>query len=825
MRATAIFCSSLLLGAMLCCPCSAQEHTRTFHFEEESLRNALDSLMQWYGVSVVYFDSHIAGMKTTCTCTSCSVADALGEILRGSGLLWSRMGNQFVLRPRPAETDRVSAALSGVVSDSVTGGGIAGATVLLQKPGADSVHEVLRWCPTNSFGFFSFPDVEGGEYLLTVRAVGYAPATSAFGITGGDARRMDVVLRQEEISLQEFTVEGHRTESVPAGGLVRGTYIRSIPSDQTQYMLDGARIYNPAHFGGVLSTFQPGILNDVESEVSGLSPFYGGRIGGLMDLSIREGSKERISGSAGVGTLGTHLFLEGPAGDRSTFLVSGRRAFIEPVIPFLGDNDLPGRSGSYEIIGKMNYRLSDNSRLFLSGYLGGDTYANGADGGGKHLDNVFTWSNQNLQCRWFGISSSSLFLFCSLGYSRYDLTLDHTITAPSAVQARTAYTSAYRIEDVSLRAHAEHFLDRAHSIRGGVELVGHIISGTISEFSLANAPLSLEGLTSWELAVYGQDQWRISDAVTVELGARATSFMAKDGSRSSVDPRFSLLAALTENTRLYSSLTAINQFIHPYRNTGVFYYYPTVFWYPSDDEIKPTTSLHVTAGIERTWGADAYVASAEAYYRTTRDYHGFMLVTEPSAVSDLRQALLYGSEQAFGGSVSVRKRFGVFTGSVQYTLGWLFDRFAEVNNGKSFAPAFDRRHEVELWMTYAPADDWSVSAICVLASEPPALAAATAAEAPVRNTFGVTAEGARMLDANGSKTPGFERLEFNVMKRIVVWGAACQLSLRMLNAYGLLDPFVWSVNPSENPRAMWAVQVKDLRLLPLYPSVGLHVRF
>ena len=509
-------CIALGIAVAFSSPSHAQdpERQRTFRFENVELRNALDSLMQWYDISIVYFDSHVGGSKVSSRCSSCTVVQALEQVLDGTGLMWIRMGNQFVLRPRPTSPDRMTAALNGVVSDSLTGGWIAGATVLLQKAEEGANREVVRWCPTNSFGFYALPDVEPGDYVLTVRAIGYAPSSHAFSIDGRDALRVDFFLRQEEIFMQEFTVEGHRTESTPAGGLVRGTYIRSVPSDQTQYLLDGARIYNPSHFGGVLATFQPDVLNDVESEMSGLSPFYGGRIGGLLDLSIREGTQERIAGIAGMGSLGTHLLIEGPLGDRSTFLVSGRRAYVDPAVPFLRADATPSRSGSYEILGKANYRLAGNSRLFLSGYLGGDTYANGVEGAGGRLDNAFEWSNRNLQCRWFGISSSSLFLYGSVGYSRHDLSLDHRLTAPWTNAPSGSYSSDYQIEDISLRAHAEHFLDRDHTIRGGVELNAHRITGDISEFSLSNAPISFDGFRFWELALYLQDQWRITEGLT-----------------------------------------------------------------------------------------------------------------------------------------------------------------------------------------------------------------------------------------------------------------------------------------------------------------------
>jgi hypothetical protein len=278
-------------------------------------------------------------------------------------------------------------------------------------------------------------------------------------------------------------------------------------------------------------------------------------------------------------------------------------------------------------------------------------------------------------------------------------------------------------------------------------------------------------------------------------------------------------------TRLYASITSVTQFIHAYRTSGVFYYYPTVFWYPSDDRVKPAVALQVTAGLEREWGDGAYAANVESYYRITRDHHGFNLAAASSSGQDLMGSVLYGSERAFGASVSLRKRSGSFTGAARYTIGWLYDTFAELNAGEAFAPLFDRRHELELWATYSPAEDWSLSVIGVLTSTPPETSPGMANAPSSTYDRGSVQAALGYLDINGSKTPGFQRLEFSIMKKFVFWDAPCQVTLRLMNAYGLLDPFAWQLFPSSNSRRQWSISQKDLGVFPLYPAISMSVRF
>ena len=85
MRIAATLCISLILFAALPSSGMAQEiqRQRAFRFENESLRVAIDSLMRWYGCSIVYFDSNVSGISVTSRCTSCSVVDALEQLLNG----------------------------------------------------------------------------------------------------------------------------------------------------------------------------------------------------------------------------------------------------------------------------------------------------------------------------------------------------------------------------------------------------------------------------------------------------------------------------------------------------------------------------------------------------------------------------------------------------------------------------------------------------------------------------------------------------------------------------------------------------------------------
>ena len=819
----------LAIGTVNSAGAQEREGTRSFKFVDADLRSALDSLMRWYSVSIVYLDRDVDEKRAYASCSACSFDDALNSILEGTSLTWIRTGNQVILKEIPSEPSRPMATLCGSVTDSLTGEWIASAMVTARRSTDEPPPAVQRWCPTNPYGFYSLRNLVPGEYTITVRAVGYKPAELSTVVPPVGPLWLDMRLVPDAITMQEVTVEAYRSTLTSAGTFSRGIYIRSGPSDQNQYFLDGARIYNPAHFGGVLSSISDEALNDVQEMVDGMPPSYGGRIGGILDLSMRDGMMERLSGSAGTGSLGSRMSLEGPLGASTGFLISGRRAYPDALVPFLGADGTPSRLGSSEVTAKLSHRLSSSSRLFFSGYWGSDSYDNQVEGEGMSLNNNFGWENGMANLRWIGIASPSLFLNASVSFSRYGFALEHALADDPFLSPETSLSSDYAVEDVTLRAQAEHYYDEEHTVLGGVELTHHTMSGNISTFSSQIAPMAQETSPIWELSIYLQDQWRIMPGVMAELGARATTFTGEKGSFSAVDPRFALLVSLSSEARLYGTVTSVNQFVHPYRNSGIFLFYPANFWYPSTEKVHPTTSLQMTLGVERSFGDERYLLSVEAFYRMTNNLHEFLADSALRPLADLSENAYFGRGKSYGIGLKLRKRIGSLTGSIGYIYAWEQNTFSELNAGQPFVPRFSRRHEMQLDARFDTGEAWAFGALCVLAFTQSWQPASNASPELEDARFGPGSEGPSpalsLFDLSQNRFPGFQRLEMNVTRRIVLSGITGEISLRLLNAYGLRDPFAWYLHKRADQRLKWTAEVEQLRLLPLYPAIGLAVRF
>ncbi len=815
----------VLVGSAAIAQEQASRHS--FRFRDTELRSALDSLMRWYGIQMVYLEHDVAGKRTSAECADCRFVDALDTILEEEGLLWKVVGGQVILQRSVLEAGSATATFAGTIRDSLTGEGVAAASVLLLvQEGQDPSGKVYRWCSTNPYGFFSLRNIRPGEYVLRVQRLGYQKLMQRIRIDS-DSTVHNIAMVEQGFIHTGVTVEGQRSAFSALTSISRGLYIRATPSDHNQYLLEGARIYNPLHFGGVMSTFNGDALRDVQSIAGGVPPYYGGRIGGILDVSLRDGTEQGMAGSATVGSLGSSLLLEGPVLSTTTFVVSGRRGYPDLLFPGIASNETPSDQRSVELMGKLTHRLSDDQRLSLSAFFGRDVYNARAARVSNTLSNSLRWGNAAANLRWVGVASPALFFNASAIYTRYHVDILHRLDALGRLTE--TFPSNYLIEDAALRAHAEYFYDQYHTVLGGVELVRHRMDGRINEFSSQIAPMMFAGFSPWELSVYFQDQWRLVPSVQTEIGVRATSFVAEQGSFSAVDPRFSLLIELRDDLRLFSSFSSVTQFVHPYRNSGIFLFYPSLFLYPSTDQIKPSTSLQVSVGLEHVFKEDRYRFAFESYFRMTHKLHEF--VYDSVMVGSLSEALLLGEGEIYGAELTLEKRLGSVVGTIRYGYSWASNRFAELNGGASFHPRFDRRHELFFMFTYSPSETWTISAVGLITAnrlqffEPTSLSEAQSAE--LAPTFGGTDRSsyAEPYDLNGARLPGFQRLELSVQRAFSFWGIPMYGRLRVLNGYSLVDPFIWTLQERPDPRLRWRVTFDAPPLFPLYPVLSMGVRF
>jgi hypothetical protein len=348
-----------------------------------------------------------------------------------------------------------NAVISGVVSEAASGEVVIGVNVVLSKDSSSTASaNVVRGARTNKFGFYSLASVPEGTFYLIVQGIGYKKYSKRVIIGKPDETvRQNVPLAMQNVRSGEVTVQADRQSSSPTknissvelksdfiskmpslggetdifrvlqlmpgiksgGEASSGLYVRGGSPDQNLILLDGVTVYNPSHLGGLLSTFNNDAIRDVRVIKGAFPAEYGGRLSSVVDLTMKEGSKEKISGTANLSLIAARLTVEGPIGEDASFMVSGRRTYFDILASAIGFNGFPSYY-FYDFNAKLNYKLGENDRIFASGYFGSDVLTQPA---GSALNFGLDWGNATGSLRWSHIVSPNLFTNFSAIYTDY----------------------------------------------------------------------------------------------------------------------------------------------------------------------------------------------------------------------------------------------------------------------------------------------------------------------------------------------------------------------------------------------------------------------
>lgn len=293
---------------------------------------------------------------------------------------------------------------------------------------------------TDDNGFFQISKVPAGDYTLTVTYLGFDTISQAVTVSAGElltrklylvasAIETDVIwvnaekqdnLNKVEISVDKITPK--QIKSLPSQGgeadlaqylqVLPGViftgdqggqlYIRGGSPVQNKVLLDGMIVYNPFHSIGLFSVFDTDILRTADVYSGGFNAEFGGRISSVMDITTRDGNKSRMSGKISASTFGAKALVEGPikklspdGGGSSSFVLSAKRSYLDQsspaVYPYVNDGE--GLPFAYtDLYGKVSFNGENGSKVNFFGF--------------NFNDNVFYQNVSDLNWTTYGVGSN-----------------------------------------------------------------------------------------------------------------------------------------------------------------------------------------------------------------------------------------------------------------------------------------------------------------------------------------------------------------------------------------------------------------------------------
>ena len=737
----------------------------------------------------------------------------------------------LVAMPLAAQTP--SATLSGFVTDADNGEALILAVVV--------VEELQLGATSNNSGYYAVKQVPAGTHVVSTSHIGYQTRWDTLSFSADEAVRLDVALVPKPVDIgEEVVVEAERREELeqatqssfialqveplqqmPAIGeadLLRslqllpgiqsasdissGLYVRGGGPDQTAILLDHIPLYNPSHLFGFFSTFNPDAIKDVQLYKGAYPAAYGRTLGAVLDVSNREGNRQRFSGQGGISLIASRLLAEGPVGQGS-WMMAGRRTYLEPILSAIRSRgvDIPLNYYFYDFNGKVNQRWGDDT-FTVSTYWGQDDLRVDAEEEDESFADL-RWGNRAVTARWTRVFSPTLFgHFMAAGSSYESILLFSFFDTPFSI--------ANSIRDWSLKGDVDYFANRDHTLTLG-------FLATLFEFDYSQS-FNQEEESLYQKSVlasaYVQDEWQAGPTTRLRLGGRGTYFSV--GDRLHFAPRLSLSRALNDKIRIKAAAGMYRQYLQLI-TTEVFS--GGDFWVPLDSSVEPGRSYQGVVGTE--WNPSRrYQLSVEAYYTDLANLvvldNAVPVDSEGTRSDDIFKS--GGRGWASGVEVFLQRRTGALTGWIGYTLGWTRRTFPELNRGRAFPPKYDRRHDLSFVLSYN-LGKWRLGSNLVYATGQ-TFTPASARYSLREPTTGSLQDYVLPANRNSARLLPYHRLDASASREFGLWGLDVEFYVQIFNIYSRRNEWFVEFN-TNNPET----EPQVIKQLPIVPTLGFNFSF
>lgn len=743
------------------------------------------------------------------------------------------------------------------------------------------VPELKTGTVTNNYGFYSL-SLPSGTHRITYSFVGYQPVVK--DIIVNKNLNIDIELTSS-ILLEDIVISAEKAErvsesnrmstiSMPVSqiryvpallgekdvfkvlqlmpGVQKGSegssglYVRGGGPDQNLIILDDAPVYNAFHLFGFFSIFNGDALKSVELTKGGFPARYGGRLSSVVEMTMKDGNKQKFAGEAGIGLISSRLLIEGPIKkDTSSFIVSARRTYIDILTrPFMPE-DANGGYYFYDLNAKINYDLNRRHKLYLSGYFGRDkfqfidrySYDNNYY---KNKGGLF-WQNATGTLRWNHQVSNKIFTNTSLIYSSYDLRIFN-----EEKDKYGTYSLKYNsgIRDIALKYDLEYHVSGKYLFRAGMSTTNHLFTPTAVVEKDSQTLYDFKNkitYNSQESGLYAENHININNKFQANAGLRFVHFIANEKSYYFLEPRLSMNYLIKEGLSAKAAFATMNQSIHLLSNTGIGL--PTDLWVPSTDRIRPQNSKQISAGLAQDLPEKNLIITLEGYYKWSKNNLGykpgasFLLLDDPTDAQSFtwQDNVTAGEGKSYGVELLVQKKTGKLSGWIGYTLSWTKLRFDEINFGEYFWARYDRRHDISVVAIYKLRENITLSGTWVYGTG--SAITLPLGEFPATNWSPLTQyipnnqyyyEYYNMVtdygEVNSFRMKAYHRFDVAVQFHKQMKRHKRTWEIGFYNAYSRKNPFFYFIENEYDGQSSIS-KLKQVSIFPIVPSITYNIVF
>lgn len=277
---------------------------------------------------------------------------------------------------------------------------------------------------TDLNGFFQIPKLQKGKYIVKVDIASYEISNINVDIlpskkiydTRFELVKREVIKEFKEIKLSadqqrkktdpdvsKIRLDKKSLERIPSYGaesdVMNGLavtpgvvttgdqggqlYVRGGTPIQNKILLDGMTIYNPFHSIGFYSIFETELVKNVDIYTGGFESKYGGRISSVMDITYRDGNRQKVEGKVSASPFLAKMVLEGPIGKKmgtsprtGSYIFSAKHSLLDYTSKTLYPEINQGNGLPFnftDLYGKITLNSTDGSKISAFAFYNTDS--------------------------------------------------------------------------------------------------------------------------------------------------------------------------------------------------------------------------------------------------------------------------------------------------------------------------------------------------------------------------------------------------------------------------------------------------------------------
>ncbi|GHT13657.1 hypothetical protein AGMMS4956_10180 [Bacteroidia bacterium] len=410
-----------------------------------------------------------------------------------------------------------------------------------------------------------------------------------------------------------------------------GFSVRGGAPDQNLILLDNSTVYNASHLLGFFSVFNNDVVSGMELYKGDMPLKFGGRLASLLSVETKSDMPQGFEGTGGIGLISSRLMLEGPAGERTSWMIGGRRSYIDLFFGLSGTEMIQNAIlHFYDLNAKISHRVSDKDRIEINAYYGKDAF--GAEMG------KFDYGNTAASLLWKHRFLEQLFSTFSVHLSDYKYRFGAAL-GEMEVDWRAG------IFDVALKADFNHHVNRWLNLNYGVSSIVHRLNpGNINISGYGG--YDMQRNESLEHGIYLSNEHNMTDKLSFRYGLRwsvfqnlgglttysydsnyevADSIYYKTGTiyntYGQLEPRVGVVYLINKHSSVKANYARNAQFIQLAENSASGS--PLNVWFAASPNIKPQTVDNFSVGYFQNFNNNMYETSVETYYKNMKNVIDF----------------------------------------------------------------------------------------------------------------------------------------------------------------------------------------------------------